>query len=615
MDDFNNLISKYTNIISINNIDNYNKIENDIIHDILYNKLDMDEQLVVVDMIKSNIDNINNKVQIVEKPKEHAVYAVEKPKYNKPKFGLAYMNNIDLNEYHPKSSTYNYNKKITIDTSNGNYVNNDSKELSEGALLSSITKALLLEPISEEIYIKRSNQYNFLRNIELPEQRSKAWFDMRNNKITASDCGAVLGENKHEPQFNFVMKKVFGSTFETNLACYHGKKFENVVTLMYEYVNDSIVDEFGLLGHPEHKFLGASPDGICSPFCRDGKTPCQLVGRMLEIKCPLMRKIKYSGEIKGEICPDYYWCQVQLQLECCDLEECDFVQCNIEEYRSRQDFLDDTNPSCDFKSKKYGIERGVVIELVPNKLGETDYTDGKLANETIYDKTSFIYQPKLDMSLQELDNWILLELNKLETKPTVRLHRVIYWRFIERNCTLIKRDKPWFEKNLEKMRTIWSYVEFLRENKEVATEWKTWLDAQSKKYNDKVFNKLIELINKVSPIPFKNLNNLDKVEVVTKLNVITAVNAVNKIEQIIETAELNNIDKLVVNELIIAKDQLILTDNIQVDKKIKVDRKIKVEKVEKVKKVKEVKEVKDIKVSKNKKIVIPIHFDSESDSE
>jgi hypothetical protein len=212
-----------------------------------------------------------------------------------------------------------------------------------------------------------------------------------------------------------------------------------------------IVDEFGLLGHPKYDFLGASPDGICTPYCRDKITPSPLVGRMLEIKCPLMRKIKYSGEIKGEICPDYYWCQVQQQLECCDLDECDFVQCNIEEYKSRQDFLDDTNETCEFKTKKYGLERGVLIELVPNKLDDSDYKENKLADETIYDKTSFLYQPKIDMSLAELDNWILTEINKLESKPNVRLHRVIYWRFIERNCTLIKRDKIWFEKNLEKI--------------------------------------------------------------------------------------------------------------------------------------------------------------------
>ena len=67
-------------------------------------------------------------------------------------------------------------------------------------------------------------------------------------------------------------KKVFGSVFSTNQACYHGKKFEEVVTMMYEYQNNVKVKEFGLLGHKHYDFLGASPDGICTPYRRNGKT-------------------------------------------------------------------------------------------------------------------------------------------------------------------------------------------------------------------------------------------------------------------------------------------------------------------------------------------------------
>ena len=44
-------------------------------------------------------------------------------------------------------------------------------------------------------------------------------------------------------------------------------------------------------------------------------------GRMLEIKCP------YSRVING-IVPDNYEVQMQIQLEVCDLEICDF--CKLE---------------------------------------------------------------------------------------------------------------------------------------------------------------------------------------------------------------------------------------------------------------------------------------------
>jgi hypothetical protein len=264
-----------------------------------------------------------------------------------------------------------------------------------------------------------------------------------------------------------------------------------------EYKNDVYTEEFGLLGHPDYYFLGASPDGICSPYHRDKKTPHKLVGRMLEIKCPLMRKIKYSGDIKDTICPIYYWCQVQLQLECCNLDECDFIQCNIEEYKTRQEWLEDTNPDCDYKSIKYGLERGILIELMPTKLSEEEYTpNGVIKDTSVYNVASFLYPPKIDMSLKELDDWVLSELSNLQiNKPNLKLHRVIYWRLIETNCTLILRDRKWFESNLDRLRTMWNYVEFLRLNNDVMEEWKTWMDGLPKKFNDKVMEKVIDLID------------------------------------------------------------------------------------------------------------------------
>ena len=369
------------------------------------------------------------------------------------------------------------------------------EELTEGEILSSTTIAIISEDISKTEFDRRANIFNKIRNIILPEQRSPEWFAMRNGKITASDGGAVLGMNKHEPVYNFILKKVFGSTFTTNDACYHGKKFENAVTLMYELLNDVKTEEFGLLGHPEHSFLGASPDGICSPYCRDNITSNKLVGRMLEIKCPLMRKIKYKGDIKDNICPIYYWCQVQLQLECCDLDECDFIQCNIEEYSDREEWLSDTNITCDYKSTKYNLERGIILELLPTKLNESDYQHNNITENTIYDKATFIYPPKIDMSLQETDNWILMEISKLQTNKDVRLNRIVYWRLKERNCTLIKRDKEWFKNNLGQLQKIWNYVEILREYNDISNEWKSWIDKLPKKYNDKILNKLEELIN------------------------------------------------------------------------------------------------------------------------
>jgi len=299
--------------------------------------------------------------------------------------------------------------------------------------------------------------------------------------------------NKHQAQYTIILDKVLGAEFKGNAATYHGNIFEDPIRMMYEYNNNVHAEEFSSMPHPTISILAASPDGIVSPYCRDMKTPTQLVGRMLEIKAPTMRKIKYSGPIRDTICPVYYWCQVQQQLECLDLDECDFIQCNIERYGGREDWLAHTQQECDFRSIKYGNLRGVVIELIPTKLSKCDYNEkGYLADMTIWTKTKCLFPPKIDMSLKELDDWILGELNKLPWGYS--LHNIIYWRLIEQNCTLILRDREWFKSQLPTYNKIWGYVEYLRANLDVCEKWKEWIDAQPRKYNDKVMAKLDMLI-------------------------------------------------------------------------------------------------------------------------
>jgi putative phage-type endonuclease len=474
MDDFDKLVDIYTKLMidayKKGDSDIYNKIELLIQNDNNYNSLDSLEKSILLNILK---DTPELKMNIIPEPsvssKNELVNTIKK----KSAFDLS---KLIKKKYEPDESDNHNNNKININ----NKINTN------------ITG--IIEPITDNNYENKKNIFTALSEIELPAQRSEAWFKMRSEKITASDCGTVLGQNKHEPVYSFIIKKVFGSTFETNEACYHGKKFEYIVTLMYEYKYDTCIHEFGLLGHPEHTFLGASPDGICGPYKRDGKTRSELVGRMLEFKCPIFRKIKFSGEAKGEICPIYYWCQVQQQLECCNLDECDFVQVNIEEI-DREEYLKDCKSDMEeYISKKTGLEKGVLLEFIPTKISDDDIDikTGSVKMSLIYDKASFIYPPKIDMSNSEIDKWILAELDK--KRDGVKLNRVIYWRILESSNTVILRDKVWFNESLPKLKEVWSYVEFLRNNMHIANEWKNYIDSLPKKYSDKIMDKLYTLI-------------------------------------------------------------------------------------------------------------------------
>ena len=98
-----------------------------------------------------------------------------------------------------------------------------------------------------------------------------------------------------------------------------GQKYEPVSVMLYEKRFQTKVDDFGCIQHRDYKCIGASPDGIVT----DAKS--ERYGRMLEIKNIVNREID-GNPLKA------YWIQMQIQLETCDLEYCDFLETRIKEY-------------------------------------------------------------------------------------------------------------------------------------------------------------------------------------------------------------------------------------------------------------------------------------------
>ena len=139
------------------------------------------------------------------------------------------------------------------------------------------------------------------------EQRSQEWLDLREKMITASDVASAIGENRYESVDSFIKKKVLRTKWAGNAATAHGTALEPMVRDLYDERTGRKSHEIGLVQHREYPWLGASPDGVTED------------GLLIEIKCPLTRKIEKKV-------PSYYLPQVQLQLEITDLEECDFIQ-------------------------------------------------------------------------------------------------------------------------------------------------------------------------------------------------------------------------------------------------------------------------------------------------
>lgn len=142
---------------------------------------------------------------------------------------------------------------------------------------------------------------------EYDAQRSEAWLKLRNQMLTASDAATAIGENPYEKPEDLILKKCGHKTFDGNAATQHGNKYEDEARDIYCERYGEVAHEIGLHPHPKYTWLGGSPDGITES------------GKLIEIKCPLRRKIK------PEV-PSYYMPQIQLLLDILDLEEAVFIQ-------------------------------------------------------------------------------------------------------------------------------------------------------------------------------------------------------------------------------------------------------------------------------------------------
>lgn len=273
-------------------------------------------------------------------------------------------------------------------------------------------------------------QVSYLKTLPNPAQRSEEWFKMRKNKITASMIAPLLGVGRYGSRREVIGEKsgCLQRDFQGNFFTNWGTDFEDEATKLYQKLFNIKVFEFSLIEHPKYPFLGASPDGITND------------GTMLEIKCPPRRAI--TG-----IVPDYYNCQIQLQLEVCNLEVCDFLECLFTKYSSRKEFLDDN----DFYVEINGLLLGS---------SETEFKRVH-SDEFIDKKTGYtIFKGSRQKSQYEIG----LDINQGVDPEDI--HNIVYWKLERISCVRVSRDREWFEKALPEFQKAWGEIEKFRKNPE-----------------------------------------------------------------------------------------------------------------------------------------------------
>lgn len=283
-------------------------------------------------------------------------------------------------------------------------------------------------------YYYLEEQINVLKGKPQPVQRTKEWYEFRHNLITASNAYKAFESQstknqliyeKCQPKIELDQDLTSDTKFvsvqmvNVNSSLHHGQKYEPLSVLVYEDMYKTKIDDFGCIQHEKYSFLGASPDGI-NVF--NGSLR---YGRMLEIKNIVNREI--DGIPKKE-----YWIQMQLQMEVCDLDECDFLETKFTEYDNGDAFYNDIT------DKRKGV-----IMYFHTKTGTPFYK----------------YMPFEHVGSEAINKWQeqMIDLYQSPQYNYVWM-KDCYWKLDIISCVLVCRNRQWFKDNVAGLAEIWATI-------------------------------------------------------------------------------------------------------------------------------------------------------------
>jgi putative phage-type endonuclease len=237
------------------------------------------------------------------------------------------------------------------------------------------------------------------------DQRTDAWLNTRGKMITASEVSKVW--QTPASRLELLEKKLDPPTRSDGLnpipALIWGTRFEPIAKKIYEDTTQCEIIDVGCCQHPVHSFLGASPDGLIVP--KYANADPHRYGRLVEFKCPMSR-------VRKDEIPSYYVHQMQMQMECTGIDECEYV-----EFRFKQVNFTQWDSATDTK--------GV---FAVDETGKVDY--------------------KPDMV--DLHDW---------QSSLTEDHQYIYWVLTDIKKDFVPKDPKWLSDHFPDLRAFWDDVE------------------------------------------------------------------------------------------------------------------------------------------------------------
>lgn len=268
------------------------------------------------------------------------------------------------------------------------------------------------------------NKIEYLKNIPQPEQRTNEWYEFRYKFLTASSIWKAFISNSSRNQLIYDKCSPLNidkyKSFSTESPMHWGNRYEPVSIMLYERKYNTNVSDFGCIPHRTISFLAASPDGI-NTYSQSDR-----YGRMLEVKNIVNREI--TGIPKME-----YWIQMQIQMEVCELNECDFLETRFIEYEDLEEFEKDGSFTHTIDKK----QKGIIMYFIKNR-------------QPLYE-----YAP-IGISKSEFDVW---ETEIMTKNNDLTWMKNLYWKLDQLSCVLVLRNPMWFKAAVPILENVWNIIE------------------------------------------------------------------------------------------------------------------------------------------------------------
>ena len=246
------------------------------------------------------------------------------------------------------------------------------------------------------------------------DQRTPAWHAKRGQMLTASEIYKGLADSTPAQKHELIMGKLQPKDYNASTgvrSLMWGTRFEPIAKEIYIDINygDIQLVDTTCIPHPTVPFLGASPDGVILTE----NTNDYRYGKLVEFKCPISRQFTNETPV-----PKEYYHQMQLQMECAGIDECEYIEMQFKEMT----YTEWKDTPCRYKSFFAILE------------------DDTYISKSINDSRS------IPQWQQEL------------LAPLNCEYRLYYWGLVNWRAKTVPKQEDWLEQHLDSFQKIWEEI-------------------------------------------------------------------------------------------------------------------------------------------------------------